>query len=337
MYSIAYIIPYFGKLPKGFELWLLTCEANPTIDWILFTDDETQYNYPKNVKVNYIEYEQFKKRIKNHFNFSVVIDRPWKLCEFKSAYGEIFKQELKKYDFWGHCDIDLLWGDIRKFITDNILEKYEKIGFQGHSILYKNTPEVNGRYKTIVPQKVDYREIFSSKEGHCFDENGMCEIYDYLGIPYFRETNFAHLDRFHNSFFLGHLPVEEDYKNKRQVFIWKKGKIIRYYLDKQEVKTEEFMYLHFFSSLISYKLKKIDINQEYVARPHVVEEMNKNITASYLNKYGKCSTLYFYIKVAYFNRKKITIKKIFNAFKLKYQREKNRINSNASTKSNKIK
>ena len=74
-----------------------------------------------------------------------------------------------------------------------------------------------------------------------------------------------------------------------------------------------------------------------MARPHVVEEMNKNITASYLNKYGKCSTLYFYIKVAYFNRKKITIKKIFNAFKLKYQREKNRINSNASTKSNKIK
>lgn len=337
MYSIAYVIPYFGKLPKGFEMWLLTCKANPTIDWILFTDDKTKYDYPENVKVKYILYEDFKKRIKEHFDFPVVIDRPWKLCEFRPTYGEIFKEELQKYDFWGYCDSDLIWGNIRKFITDDILEKYEKIGFQGHSTLYKNTPEVNGRYKTVIPQKVDYKKIFNSKEGHCFDENGMCEIYDYLNIPYFRETNFAHLDRFHTSFFLGHLPVEEDYKNKRQVFIWENGKINRYYLDKQEVKTEEFMYLHFFSSPITYKINQVKLNKRYVARPHVVEEINRDITKNYLNRFGKCSTLYFYIKVAYFNRKKLTLKKILNAFKLKYKRERNRINSNASMKSDKIK
>ncbi len=50
MKTICYIVPYFGKLPKNFPLWLVGCEANPTIDWIIYTDDKTSYSYPKNVK-----------------------------------------------------------------------------------------------------------------------------------------------------------------------------------------------------------------------------------------------------------------------------------------------
>ena len=48
MKSIAYLVPYFGKLPAGFKMWLLSCAANETIDWILLTDDRTEYNYPNN-------------------------------------------------------------------------------------------------------------------------------------------------------------------------------------------------------------------------------------------------------------------------------------------------
>lgn len=43
MKSIAYLVPYFGKLPAGFKMWLLSCAANETIDWILLTDDRTEY------------------------------------------------------------------------------------------------------------------------------------------------------------------------------------------------------------------------------------------------------------------------------------------------------
>ena len=87
---------------------------------------------------------------------------------------------------------------------------------------------------------------FRVESGYCFDEDGMNEIYEALNIPYYKETNFAHLDRFTNSFFLGHLPSNEDYKNKYQIFIWKNGKIIRYYLYNNKIYTEEFMYLHLF-------------------------------------------------------------------------------------------
>lgn len=311
MKKICYIIPYFGKLPKGFEMWLLSCSKNDTIDWILYTDDKTEYKYPKNVKVKYCNYEDIKNKIQNNFNFKVCINRPWKLCEFRPAYGEIFKDDLREYDFWGHCDMDLIWGDIRKFITDDILNKYEKIGFQGHSTIYKNIDEVNSRYRTIVPGKINYKQAFTSEEGFCFDETGICDIYDYLKIPYYKGTNFAHLDRFTNSFFLGHLPESDTYKNNRQVFCWKDGKLLRYYLYDKKVFEEEFMYLHLFSRPISYRIDKYNEKETYVIYPDVVKRIDKEkINYNFINKKGKCGALRFYIKVAYFNRKKLTLKKI---------------------------
>ena len=101
MKSIAYIIPYFGKLPKNFPLWLLGCKCNPTVNWIILTDDKTIYDYPLNVRVIYTSYQNVVNRIKSHFNFEVLIDRPWRLSLFKPAYGEIFAEELQGYDFWG--------------------------------------------------------------------------------------------------------------------------------------------------------------------------------------------------------------------------------------------
>lgn len=164
MKKICYVIPYFGNLPNSFELWLLSCECNKSIDWLLITDDTTNYEFPSNVTVKYMTFEEIVNRIKKFYDFEIVIDRPWKLCEYKEAYGEIFEEELKGYEFWGHCDMDLIWGDIRKFVTDEILDKYEKIGFQGHSTLYKNEKEVNSRYKTIIDGKMNYIDAFSSRE-----------------------------------------------------------------------------------------------------------------------------------------------------------------------------
>lgn len=317
MKSICYVIPYFGKLPKGFGMWLLSCKANPTINWILYTDDKTEYHYPENVKVKYCTFEQIQVQIQNTFDFPVVVNRPWKLCEYKPAYGEIFADDLENYDFWGHCDMDLIWGDIRKFITEEILDKYEKIGFQGHSVLYKNTEIVNKRYQTRIDGVLDYKTAFTNTDGYCFDETGMCDIYDALGIPYYRETNFAHLDRFTTSFFLLYLPEEDNYKNNRQIFVWEKGSLYRYYLNPEtnEIGKDEFMYLHLFSRPISFVPHVYDEKKVYVIYPDVVKEFPKeNLTTRFVKKKGTCSIIHFYLKVAYFYRHKLTIRKIIYNF-----------------------
>lgn len=318
MKSICYIVPYFGKLPKGFKMWLLSCRANNSIHWILYTDDRTPYDYPENVKVKYCSYQDIKKKIQLYYNFKVIISKPWKLCDFRPAYGEIFADDLKGYDFWGHCDMDLIWGDIRKFITDDILEKYEKIGFQGHSVIYRNTEEVNKRYRTMINGIMNYKEVFSCPDGCFFDETGICEIYDALEIDYYRKTNFAHLDRFTSSFFLLYLPEKDNYKNDRQVFIWDKGTIQRYFLDGLEISKEEYMYIHYFSRPIEFKVSNYDFSCTYVLYPDILTEIKeKDVTYSYIKRKGTCSTLRFYFKIAIAYRKKLSLKKIIFYLKKK--------------------
>lgn len=324
MKSIAYIIPYFGRLPENFEFWLLTCSKNPTINWIIFTDDTRSFNLPSNVKIINMTFEKIKKRIQSNYDFKIVIDRPWKLCDFKVAYGEIFKKELEEYDYWGYCDLDLAWGDIRKFITDEILQKYEKIGFQGHSTIFKNTPEVNARYKKITERLPTYKEIFSTSKGYAFDEGIICEIYDEMNIPYYKETNFAHLSKYDYGFVLRHLPKEYEFKNNRQIFIWDDGKIIRKYLYNGQIFSEEFMYIHFFCRPMTYKMKEYDVTKKYVMYADVAEELKVPISYEYINKKGRNSKIKYYTKSAYYNRKKLTPKRIIKNIKtfIRYKQQK---------------
>lgn len=321
-YSICYFIPYFGKLPQGFPMWLLSCSANKTVNWILMTDDKTEYHYPPNVRVIYCSFEDVKKRIQKFYSFPIVLDRPWKLCDYRPAYGEIFADELSGYDFWGHCDMDLIWGDIRQFITDDILDQYDKIGFQGHSTLYRNTSEVNARYQTVLEGELTYQDIFQSSYGHCFDEDLINKIYQKLNIQYYTGINFAHFDPLTNSFFLEYFPVEDNYKNRRQVFVWEDGKIKRYYLHNKIIYSdEEFMYLHTFKRPIVYKADNYAADKIYVMYPDVLKEIRReDLTYNFINRKGKCSALRYYVTFAYNYRKKLTIKNVIGSFLNKTKR-----------------
>lgn len=109
-FSIAYIIPYFGKLRKDVKVWLESCRWNPDIDFLIFTDDESQYDYPSNVHVTITSFNNMKARIQKFFDFPITLNRAYKLVDYKVAYGEIFEEELRKYDYWGYCDMDMMWG-----------------------------------------------------------------------------------------------------------------------------------------------------------------------------------------------------------------------------------
>jgi hypothetical protein len=96
---------------------------------------------------------------------------PYKLCDFKPAYGFLFEKHLTGYDFWGHCDLDIIFGDIRAFMTHELLENYDVISSRhdyvtGSFALYKNTPEVN----TLFMKSKDFQFVFTSPNHFCFDE-----------------------------------------------------------------------------------------------------------------------------------------------------------------------
>ena len=175
--NIALVICYFGKLPWYFEYVVHSCKYNPTVDFYIITDDATFTSpLPNNVKLLYKTLNEINFLAAEKLGFEVNITYGYKLCDFKPAYGLIFSDLIKGYDFWGHADLDIIFGNIRHFMTDDLLENYDLISVRpdwipGCFLLFRNNLKMN----TLFTQSKDYQKVFSSDKHYCFDE-----------------TNFAH-------------------------------------------------------------------------------------------------------------------------------------------------
>lgn len=336
-YKIAYIIPYFGKLRNDVELWIKTCSYNPSIDFIIITDDETEHEYPSNVKVIYERFESIRTKINILYGFEVALVRPYKLCDLKPAYGEIFAEYLKEYDFWGHCDMDMLWGDIRDFITDDVLNAYDKIGFLGHSTLYRNTKEVNTRYKLKVRDlDYDYVDVFKTDKSCHFDEEYMNILYKDRGWKIYERVCFADLTEYHYNFYLTN--VEKNRNFDRQIFLWQRGKLNRYYLKNNEIKSDTFMYIHFLKRKMELRVDNIINSDILLIAPNYITNNYKQDVLDYrfINEAAKPRWIKYFIQL--YKQKKDTItlsnlpKRLWNRIRKYYLLCKNNENLNDNEK-----
>lgn len=175
MKRIAFIIPYIGKFNNYFNLWLQSCRNNPTVDWYILTDNKDSYDYPDNVHKIETTMTELRERFNGALGFNVALERPYKFCDLKPTYGYVFNDIVKDYDFWGYCDVDLVFGNIRKFITDDILDNYDMISRWAHCTLIKNNDMNNRLFMTVLPNGTggylpSYKEAFSSTNSYIFDE-----------------------------------------------------------------------------------------------------------------------------------------------------------------------
>ena len=138
MKKAVLIVPYFGKFPSFFQLFLNSCKYNPSFNWLFFTDDKTQYSYPGNTRVIYSTFIEIQIIFKRKLGDDIVMLRPHKLCDYKVTYGFVFQEFIADYDYWGHCDVDVIYGNLSEFINPLIELGYEKIFSLGHFSLYKN-------------------------------------------------------------------------------------------------------------------------------------------------------------------------------------------------------
>jgi hypothetical protein len=174
MHSIATLTCWYGPYPWYFPYFIHSCSFNPTIDFIIITDNQQLIlNQPENVKIVYRTALEIKEIASKKMGFAVNIDYPYKLCEFKPAYGFLFTEIIKEYDFWGSGDIDIIFGNIREFINDEMLNIYDFISLRhdyttGCLALYRNNEQMN----TFFMRSKDYKHIFSNPDYYNFDECG---------------------------------------------------------------------------------------------------------------------------------------------------------------------
>lgn len=170
--SIGLITCWYGSYPWYFPYFIHSCTFNPSIDFFIITDNTAVIpGMPENVKVIYKTLDEVIELASRRLGFRVNIDYPYKLCDFKPAYGFIFKELIENYDFWGQTDVDVIYGNIRDFITDEMLESYELISARhdyitGSFALYKNCEKIN----TLFKRSKDFEMVFSTTEHYCFDE-----------------------------------------------------------------------------------------------------------------------------------------------------------------------
>lgn len=172
MKRVILISCYFGKFPWYFQLFLHTCKHNPTIDFLIVTDQSTDnHGLPDNVCMVNTTLDNLNKEFSGKLQLKTNIQEAYKLCDFKPAFGFLFPAHLKDYDFWGHCDIDIIWGNIRAFISDELLNNYDVISARhdyvtGSFCLWRNNRYIN----TLFKQSRDYKMVFSDALHYCFDE-----------------------------------------------------------------------------------------------------------------------------------------------------------------------
>lgn len=248
MKKIGFIVPYFGKLPDNFQIWLNSCAKNETVEWLIFTDDHSEFETPPNVTVYYWEYRELVNRFENHFDFQLSLESAYKLTDFKVAYGEIFKEYLVDFDFWGYCDIDLIFGNIRKFITEEILDNFDKILSRGHLTLFRNSEYINTLYKSEISGIKPFKEVFSNPQHFYFDEwghNGINYIFASSGLKVYDEVVFHDVFSRKYRFYSSQLRNSLKYKNNN-IYFWNNGTLYVCYMSPQkEIIREEILYVHF--------------------------------------------------------------------------------------------
>lgn len=258
----CFIVPYFGKMPNYFQLFLNSCKENKEFNWIIFTDDETYYNYPPNVKKISMSMLEFKDLLSNKFNFPIKITNPHKLCDLKPAYGYIFENYIKKYEYWGHCDVDIIFGKLSNFINDNLLEKYDKLFCLGHCIIYKNSYENNRVFMRPINGEEWYKQSFSTENTTVFDETyGGDKNVNTIFLHYNKRVLMK--DWSMNSLLSTANFKKVTYNEQRNkydiekrldaVYLWNQGCVIRHYFNNNKFITEEFMYIHLQSRSMKIK------------------------------------------------------------------------------------
>lgn len=247
--DLALIVPYYGTFPEYTKIFFHSLKYNAGLDLILITDQELDVQL-ENLIVIKKSFKEFKNDIQKLFDFEIALETPYKICDYRAAFGMLLEDILSPYKYWGYCDLDVVLGDVLEFLPSNVLEKFEKFYQNGHLTIFKNTYENNRRF--MLQGGLDYKDVFTTNIMKIFDEiEGIQKKYELLGVPTYTPRDCADITPWKNQLKRVETGIPKSkikaFNFDNQLFFWENGKIFRGYIDPntQEIKYDTFNYLHF--------------------------------------------------------------------------------------------
>lgn len=259
MKKIILLMPYFGNWPEWFPFYLESCRWNTTIDWLFFTDCQIPEDAPTNVKFISMSFSEYIQLVSQRLGINFQPKSFYKICDLRPAFGIIHQEYLKGFDYFGFGDIDVIYGKLRAFYTDEILVhntlSSHSNRVSGHLFLMKNNEQWINAFRQIP----NWQQLMSKPEYVCLDEGNFTKLllgYRKLpaslrklrGIldPYKRNNLFQ--ERF-STFLSAHACWMDGSFNYPSKCLWHEGKLTA-------ESGEELMYLHFMNWKSSKYLRK---------------------------------------------------------------------------------
>lgn len=171
MLKKIFICPYFGDLPPWMDQFL---DQLPALH-------EQGYHFLIDTDL-----EGFKKRVREKLGIEPVIESgTGKVWDYRGMLGLLYEEEIKGYDFWGHTDFDVVFGDVSKWVTDEFLNALDVHSNHdtyvcGCWTLYRNTPEVNNLF-TKYPL---WKNMIATKHANGWVEQGFSRVLEISGLRY---------------------------------------------------------------------------------------------------------------------------------------------------------
>lgn len=260
--GIHIIIPYFGRLPELSKLFFISAGYNKHVRFLFFTDQKKPVGLPENIRYIRFSLNDFNKLVGKKLGIDVKVLYPYKLCDYKPMYGKIFEDYLTETQFWGYCDLDMIFGSISKIITAADMNNYDiitsrKDSLAGNFTLFKNTEELKNLYlKSDCWQEIlknnlrvhSFPERFKI-EGRPASNNFIARLKCYFSKPVFSSTQFPDINSiltkipeikvYYGNFMLSDMMLKNQQTENWQIK-WDKGELTDLADEKQ------ILYFHFY-------------------------------------------------------------------------------------------
>ena len=181
----------FFSLPVSWPYWLASAGRNAAIaDFLIFREPgltdaffrgpDRSFTLPSNVHIR--EVANLTRLYREQMRSPRLLLNPDKVKDFKPTIGHVFEEYLKPYSHWAFGDVDVVYGDLSRFLTPHVLRhdiitfrtddlcaSMTKTVFAGQFTIFANTDW--GR--TLYRGAPTWEKISNSDRYLFFDERSM--------------------------------------------------------------------------------------------------------------------------------------------------------------------
>ncbi|TDX01770.1 DUF6625 family protein [Dinghuibacter silviterrae] len=246
MSRIAIFVVWVGPLPNGFSFWLDTARRQP-FD-LIFITDQPRPEGAGDVTWVPTTLAALREGLSRLIGYPVSLEYPYKLSEYRPFWGLLYQDLIEGYDYWGHTDLDMVFGDMTPFLEEALQGQPDKVFNRGHFGLFRNIPRVN---EVCFPEAVErLRFVFQTQESCGFDEwLGIGRVAQKAGLKMYLEEIVADI-RPNDYRFRCTAGAGNSYEH--EVFLLENGELVRYYVTGGAVQAKRYAYIHFQKRRMSF-------------------------------------------------------------------------------------